>query len=128
MECSKVLHTAAYKAGLDDEAYRVLLMGAAGVTSSKDVRTARQYDAIRRAFFALGVRIPRLRPQSSDDPQMRKAYALWCSLYKEGKVKDKGWPAMMAFVKRQFADQDILTYSQKSHLIEMLKKWKAREE
>ena len=127
MECSKVLHTAAHRAGLDDEAYRALLMGAAGVTSSKEVRTRRQYDAIRQAFGNLGVRIPRWKPTSADDPQMGKAYALWCSLHDEGKVKDRSWPALMAFVKRQFAGQDILNNVQKSHLIEILKKWQERE-
>ena len=127
MECSKVLHTAAHRAGLDDEAYRALLMGSAGVTSSKKVRTRKQYDAIRQAFGNLGIRIPRWKPLSTDDPQMGKAYALWCSLHTVGKVKDKSWTALMAFIKRQFGGQDILTYSQKSHLIEILKKWQERE-
>lgn len=127
MECSKVLHTAAHRAGLDDEAYRALLMGSAGVTSSKEVRTRKQYDAIRQAFANLGIRIPHWKPLSTDDPQMGKAYALWCSLHAVGKVKDKSWTALMAFIKRQFGGQDILTYSQKSHLIEILKKWQERE-
>ena len=102
-------------------------MGSAGVTSSKEVRTRKQYDAIRQAFANLGIRIPHWKPLSTDDPQMGKAYALWCSLHAVGKVKDKSWTALMAFIKRQFGGQDILTYSQKSHLIEILKKWQERE-
>lgn len=125
--CSRIIHIAANRAGLDDEAYRALLVGAAGVASSKDVRTWRQYDAIRKAFAALGVRMPYWKPLSSDDPQMGKAYALWCSLYDDGKVEDKSWSALMAFIKRQFAGQDILNNVQKSHLIEILKKWLERE-
>lgn len=129
MDCIRVLHMAANRAGLADEEYRLILRDAAGVRSSKEVRTREQYEAIRRVFRKLGVDIPGWkRKAKTTDRQMAKAYALWCSLHKEGKVADKSWQAMESWIKRQFAGQDILTGAQKSHLIEMLKMWLDRED
>lgn len=121
------IHVAKAKAGLDDDRYRALLMGACGVSSSRDVKTWRQYDAIRSAFAALGVQMPS-RPAPSNPPLMRKAYALWCQLARDGKVGDKSWAAMAAFQRRQFHGQDILTRSQQAHLVEILKRWLGRED
>lgn len=127
INCSKILHTAATKAYLDEDAYRALLMGAAGVYSSKDIKTAKQYAAVRKAFKNLGVSIPYIQENKSpEDKQMGKAFAIWSNLFRLGKVSDGSWKAMMSFVKRQFSGQDILTSAQKSHLIEMLKSWESR--
>lgn len=128
MNYSRILHTAASKAGLDDEMYRALLMGAVGVSSSKEIKTVKQYAEVRKAFKKLGVSIPYIQEnRKPEDKQMSKAFAIWSNLSKSGKVQDGSWKAMMAFIKRQFG-QDILNQSQKSHLIEMLKKWEMRED
>jgi signal recognition particle subunit SEC65 len=52
----KLIHTARRQLNLDDEAYRSLLQGAAGITSSKDLQTSTQFDEIMRAFKNLGFR------------------------------------------------------------------------
>lgn len=127
INCSRILHAAASKANLNDEMYRALLKGAAGVCSSKDIKTAKQYAEVHKAFKNLGVSIPYIQEnRCQGDRQMGKAFAIWSSLSESGRISDGSWKAMMAFVKRQFG-QDILSSAQKSHLIEILKKWQARE-
>ncbi len=124
MDYIKAIHIAKAKAGLDDDSYRALLMGASGVCSSKEIRSARQYDGVRKAFMTLGVGMPYCRHRNS--PLERKAYALWRELHKAGLVEDPAWSAMLSFRKRQFSGQDILMPSQHSHFIEILKAWLAR--
>ena len=53
----QVLHVAKRECGLDDEAYRALLFGAAGVESAKDIKTWDQYDNAITAFSNLGFRV-----------------------------------------------------------------------
>lgn len=126
MDYIKAIHIAKAKAKLDDDSYRALLMSASGVCSSKEIRSARQYDSVRKAFKVLGVDMPYCRHQNS--PLEKKAYALWCELHRSGLVEDPAWSAMLSFRKRQFGGQDILMLSQHSHFIEMLKAWLARAE
>lgn len=52
----KLIHTARRQLNLNDEAYRSILQGAAGITSSKDLQTAEQFDEIMKAFKNLGFR------------------------------------------------------------------------
>jgi phage gp16-like protein len=53
----KVLHIAKKQCGLDDDAYRAVLGGAAGVESSRDITTWRQYNDVMAAFKNLGFHI-----------------------------------------------------------------------
>jgi NAD-dependent DNA ligase len=53
----KVLHVAKRECGLDDEAYRALLSGAAGVESAKEIKTWEQYNKALLAFKNLGFRV-----------------------------------------------------------------------
>lgn len=53
-EWIKLIHTAKGKVGLDDQSYRALLQGAAGVESSRGIETEAQYRAIMAAFRRLG--------------------------------------------------------------------------
>jgi phage gp16-like protein len=50
----QVLHIAKKQCGLDDDAYRALLSGAAGVGSSGDITTWKQYNDCLTAFKKLG--------------------------------------------------------------------------
>jgi hypothetical protein len=53
----KVLHVAKRDRALDDEDYRALLLGAAGVESADLIRTWEQYDNALIAFKTLGFRL-----------------------------------------------------------------------
>ena len=50
----KMIHTAKTKLGMDEEAYRAVLAGSAGVGSSTEIVRWDQYAAIMSAFKALG--------------------------------------------------------------------------
>lgn len=50
----QIIHIAKAKTGLDDEAYRALLWGAAGVDSATQIRTSQQYNAVMAGFANLG--------------------------------------------------------------------------
>jgi hypothetical protein len=53
----QVLHIAGKQCGLDDEAYRALLSGAAGVESSSGITTWKQYNDCLAAFKKLGFKV-----------------------------------------------------------------------
>jgi hypothetical protein len=53
----RILHIAKRECGLDDEAYRAVLAGAAGVGSARDIRTWEQYNDCLAAFHKLGFKI-----------------------------------------------------------------------
>lgn len=50
----KLIHTARRQLELDDDAYKSLLMGAAGIESSKELESEKQFDEIMQAFKNLG--------------------------------------------------------------------------
>jgi len=115
------IHIAKKALKLNDESYRVVLEGAAGISSAADIKSDRQFYDIMKAFRHLGY-----SPRRGKDRQIAKCYALWCSLHQCGAVKHGSFSAMKAWMKRQTGGQDILTSSQKSFLIEELKNWKTR--
>lgn len=129
MNYIKLIHMAKNKAKLNDEEYRALLWGAAGVSSSKEIKSAKKYNEVRKAFHQLGVSLPYANSNYyGNDAQDRKAYALWCDLHEAGAVRDKSWKAMISFRTRQFSGQDIINTAQASQFIEMLKSWLERVE
>ena len=70
---TKMIHVAKSKTGLDEEAYRALLAGAAGVESATEITTKAQYDEVMRAFRNLGFTPSRRRavePQSQRPADM----------------------------------------------------------
>lgn len=121
-----VIHIAKKKCRLDDESYRALLQGAAGIESASEMKTEAQYQEILRAFKLLGFRY---YERKIWDSQFAKCYALWCELHKAGAVRDRRYSAMRSWMERQIGqEQDMLTKGQKSRLIEDLKAWLERVE
>lgn len=53
-EWIRLIHTAKGKLSLDDTAYRALLEGAAGISSSREIQNYGQFKAIMSAFRKLG--------------------------------------------------------------------------
>lgn len=62
---TKMIHVAKSKTGLDEEAYRALLAGAAGVDSATEITSKAQYDEVMRAFRNLGFTPERRRAVES---------------------------------------------------------------
>lgn len=60
----KIIHIAKAKTGLDDEAYRALLWGAAGVDSATQIRTSQQYNAVMAGFANLGFQVQKRKVES----------------------------------------------------------------
>ena len=116
-----IIHVAKKELGLDDESYRALLEGAAGVRSAAEIETYRQYAAVLDAFSRAGFQKTR-RPKV-DNPQLGKCYALWCRLYELGAVKSKRYGSMLGYVHRMAGEQDLYRRDQLSMVIESLKAW-----
>ena len=122
-----VIHIAKKELALDDDTYRTLLAGAAGVDSAGKIANDRQYCDVMRAFRRAGYQPKPPAGRKAPDAQMGKCYALWCELHRVGAVRSKAWGSMMAWVGRQLGGhQDILRADQMSHLIEALKRWQRR--
>ena len=121
-----IIHIARKQLGLDDDSYRAVLSGAAGIESAKDIKSEDQYRKILHTFKKLGFRYNKKKIQ---DKQLAKCYAIWTDLHKLGAVQEKKYAALMSWIKRQLGtEQDILTGQQKSHIIEELKAWRERVE
>jgi len=121
----KLIHVAKRQCNLDDQSYRALLSGAAGVDSASGIESEAQFKAVMAAFDRLGFGRNDGKVYSIDDDQMAKAYALWCNLHLLGAVDNRSYGSFMAWVKRMYP-QDILRKGQKSQLIEALKRWEIR--
>lgn len=120
----KIIHVAKRECGLNDDEYRALLNSAAGVSSASDLKNVSQFQAVMKAFEKTGFG-KKIEEPCNGDEQLAKAYAIWCNLHLLGAVNDKSFKAMMSWTKRMYP-QDILRRSQKSQLIEALKRWDAR--
>lgn len=53
----QILHVAKRECSLDDQSYRSLLYGAAGVRSSSEIKTWEQYNSVLKAFARLGFKV-----------------------------------------------------------------------
>lgn len=124
-----VIHIARKQCGLDEQSYRALLSGAAGIESAAELKTDAQYRSILSAFEKLGFRNGKKGRYKVRDGQMAKCYAIWTDLHKLGAVRDRRYGAMMSWIKRMLgSDQDIFRKDQKSLVIEELKNWRDRVE
>jgi hypothetical protein len=101
-----LIHIAKKNSGLDDEAYRALLTGAAGVDSAAKIEFEYQFEAVMKAFEALGFKsVPkprgkRNRPQWTEEwggtqDQRAKIEVLWKQV-----ARNKSDRALQLFIKR----------------------------
>lgn len=77
----KLIHTARRQLGLDDDAYRAILQGAANITSSKDLTSVSQFDDIMKAFKNLGFKYQKknevILPNRASNLQIAYIKKLW---------------------------------------------------
>ena len=115
------IHAAKRSLGLDDDAYRSLLAGAAGVESAAELKTDRQFAQVMQGFRAAG-----WRGSGRLSGQWKAAYAWWSRLCADGEVRDGSYEAMMAWVRGRYGDQDIYRTDQVRSVVESLKRWHGR--
>jgi hypothetical protein len=101
-----LIHIAKKSVGIDDEAYRSLLFGAAGISSAAELEYERQFNAVMKAFENLGFKSSgreaktRNRPQWTDEwggtpSQRAKIEVMWRTC-----ARNKSDRALRAFIKR----------------------------
>lgn len=125
------IHIAKKELGLDDDAYRDVLMRVTGKASSKDMTITERDDVInemRRLGWQAGA--SKGGRKRLDGKYAPKLQALWISGWHLGIVRDRSDSALIAFVKRQTGlDHTRFLYDDRDarKVIEALKKWLERE-
>lgn len=77
----KLIHTARRQLGLDDDAYRAILLGAAGIESSKEIASESQFNEIMQAFKNIGFKYQKkqeiILPNRASKAQIAYIKRLW---------------------------------------------------
>ena len=60
------IHVAKAKTNISDEEYRAILNGAAGIESTKEIKTWKEYDSIMKAFQSFGFKLERKSIQKTE--------------------------------------------------------------
>jgi phage gp16-like protein len=131
------IHVAKARLGLDDDTYRQLLVGLAGVDSAADLdaRGRARVLAAFREWGGLGRRAPdpeaarrRARQGPSRSAHAGKLRALWRRMHAAGIVHDGSPEALEHFVAHRTGVMGIgrLTGTQAARVIAALKAWESR--
>ncbi len=129
MNTTAIINIARTQLGIEETAYRALLVRVTGVNSLKAMNE-RQRIAVIEELKRQGFRVTKggkTLPASSK-PYIRLIHALWKSCHRGGVVQDGSRKALRSFVKERTGtdDPDFLTYDQASPLIEALKQMERR--
>jgi hypothetical protein len=101
-----LIHIAKKETGLSDKTYRLLLEGAVGVSSAADISSENQFNAIMKAFAALGFISRAAREKTTARPRWMGSWG--CTENQRAKIESM-WKtcartptdtALRAFVKR----------------------------
>ena len=107
----QIIHIAKSKTGIEDDAYRAILAGCAGVQSAKEIETWEQYNSVMTAFRKLGFTIemkPDVEPQKNrnsewiTEKQEKYIRGLW-----NVASKQKDEQSLRAFVRRITGTEDV---------------------
>jgi phage gp16-like protein len=127
-----MIHKAKADLALTDDCYRALLARITGQETSKGLSRV-QVDAVLAEFRRLGWQAksadgPRHRP-ASDKPEIRKVFAIWGDMVKQGIPRTPTRAGLLAYVRRMTGvdDPEWLSPTQAQKVIEGLKSWRARE-
>lgn len=116
------IHTAKSRQGITDDVYRDKLRERFGAASSTDLS-----DAQLRALLTDLNGGRQYRPKSSK-PYVRKVFALWGEMCRQGIPETPTRAGLLAFVQRQagVSDPEFLTPVTARTVIESLKAWQER--
>lgn len=134
MNTIAIINIAKSQLGLDEVAYRAMLVRVTGQESlramSETQRVAVVEELKRKGFRikAGGKKLP-----ISVKPYVRMIHALWANCYRLGVIEDRSRPALRTFCKRFVSpgdnvevDPDLLTSQQATPIIEALKAMEMR--
>jgi hypothetical protein len=101
-----LIHVAKKETGITDEAYRILLEGAAGVNSAAEIAYEDQFNAVMKAFENLGFKSWKKRGKTTSRPEWPDFWG--CTEGQRAKIevmwrtcaRNPGDKALRAFVKR----------------------------
>lgn len=127
------IHMAKSQLEMDDDVYQNFLESVTGVRSSGKMTVKQRLEVIK-AFRKAGWK-PKFKSKKSapfhdiDNPQMRKAIALWKKLYRDGPVNDGSPEALFKFAQRLSRVDRVewMDPGDWSKVIEALKDWCRRE-
>lgn len=121
------IHIAKKQLGLDDDLYRDVLERVTGARSSAGLSDAQRRVLIRE-FRRMGWKGGSAGRKKSDLPYVRKVFALWNELRREGIWRENDVSSLRRFVKKMTGcdDPEWLSWPQASIVIESLKKMKER--
>lgn len=118
----KAVHAAKTKKGISDDDYRALLRNEFNVESSKDL-----------SLPQLGAFLTRINGggryrAASKKPYVRKIFAIWGEMCRQGIPQSPNRTALIAFVKRMTGkdDPEWLAPGEANVVIEALKDWQER--
>ncbi|MBP1862163.1 regulatory protein GemA [Rhizobium herbae] len=129
MNATAIINIARQQLGIEEEAYRALLVRVTGLASLKTM-SAHQHIAVMDEMKRLGFRLKkggRTLPVATK-PYIRLVHALWRSCHRKGVIADGSRQALRSFVKSRASvdDPDFLSYDQASPIIDALKAMEAR--
>jgi hypothetical protein len=101
-----LIHIAKKSVGIDDEAYRSILSGAAGITSAAELEYEWQFTAVMKAFANLGFKSAGKETKTGSRPQWTDEWG--CTEDQRAKIevmwrtcaRNKSDRALRAFIKR----------------------------
>lgn len=135
MNSTAIINIAKSELGLDEYAYRAMLVRVTGKASLRQM-TERQrievIDELKRKGFKIRTKGKSL--PASVKPYIRLIHALWANCVRLGVIENGSREALRAFCHRFVAhgdtrvvvDPDLLSYQQATPIIEALKKMEAR--
>lgn len=135
MNHNAVINIAKAQLGLDEDAYRAMLVRVTGAASLRQM-SDRQKQAVIEELKRKGFRIRsggKALPLATK-PYIRMIHALWKSCHRAGAIENGSREALRAFCKRFVAhgddkiavDPDMLTHTQATPIIKALKDMEAR--
>lgn len=123
-----MVHCAKKDLGLSEDDYRAILEQVTGHSSARDCSDG-QLGLVVDRLRARGWR-PKKGGKRSNDPAVRKIWALWAALGELGALRTPTRQGLRQFCRSQVQveDPEWLSPAQARQIIEALKDWKARAE
>ncbi len=121
------IHVAKKMLGLDDTAYREIVLLVTGASSAAELNETDRHRLIEH-FRGLGFEKKGGRRNNAANPQHSKIRYLWRDLYQAGAIRDNSDAALDAYVRRMTGASSLrfLDRGQAWNLTNGLKKWLSR--
>jgi len=121
------IHIAKAALGLDDDTYRDVLWTIGRVRSAADLDSQGRFKLLAH-FRSLGWNASWKKKGKINDPKSRKIWSLWYQLKDAGLIGSATAKSLRSEVKKLTGCDDLkfCDEAQKSHVIEILKKWLER--